>query len=487
MKSLLLSIFLLISNLVFCQDWFPFPVGQRSYFEKYEQYNNPPIIPTDTTIQSYEIDSVLISGSKSTYYFNYKNPNLINCYKDILDFHSSANLTPQFNDHHLPDSLITNLDSLWMYFPLDSLPLLIIPSANPGDSWFSDYNGSNYNKLKFTCDNKFFGNILNVLDSIKIISVQTYLDSFPVVSPFNSKKLILSKNYGLKDFFPYDSKLIGFKNSIISEGFNEPDLQEYFNLIASDVLIWKHVSDAGFFDPEVITYYKDSIIAVNSSPLNVSYSVIRTNQNGSINNYTYNYNYSDLEGLFVGTCSFTNQINSNTILSSGAINETSPLYYDANGYVNRAFILSYAQEMNPCELMPNYDFSLCILINSKYGIYSRYDSFGVDESYQSWTIEGSVIDGIQEGILWNDIVTSIESNSSIFEYTIYPNPVQKNNTIQIEGTDLEKAEIINLQGKIVYQSELTNNQLNININQGIYFLKVTNSKGINTSKKLIVN
>ena len=120
MKSLLLSIFLLISNLVFCQDWFPFPVGQRSYFEKYEQYNNPPIIPTDTTIQSYEIDSVLISGSKSTYYFNYKNPNLINCYKDILDFHSSANLTPQFNDHHLPDSLITNLDSLWMYFPLDS-------------------------------------------------------------------------------------------------------------------------------------------------------------------------------------------------------------------------------------------------------------------------------------------------------------------------------------------------------------------------------
>lgn len=493
MKSLLLSIFLLISSLVLCQDWFPFPLGQRSYFEQNGfNFNSSPL--PNNVIQSYETDSVRIEINKSTYYFNYKNPNIYPCYNELIEFINTTSSYYNYFNPYSPDSIVYESDSLRMYFPNFTSPIVIIPSVLPGESWFSDFEGSNYNKLKFTCDLNYFGNILNTLDSIKIISIQTYQDSLAVSSSFNSKKLILSKNYGLKEFFPFNGTLLGFKSNSISEGFIEPKLQDYFNLTSGDVIIWKHFMDPGFTEPDSIHYYKDSIVSVNSTPDSVKYFIIRTTQQGVQTNEYQLFKFNNMKGLFSSTCSMIsgdvlNSYDPYYILNSSQydIFESSPMYYDSNNMVNKSFETASANwnYFGGCDFGITIDYSSNFSFNTKYGLY--YKNQWVWESIDTWTIEGSVIDGIQEGILWNDIVTSIESNSSIFEFNIYPNPVQKNNTIQIEGKDLEKAEIINLQGKIVYQSELTNNQLNIDINQGIYFLKVTNSKGINTSKKLIVN
>ncbi len=73
------------------------------------------------------------------------------------------------------------------------------------------------------------------------------------------------------------------------------------------------------------------------------------------------------------------------------------------------------------------------------------------------------------------------------EILIYPNPVKDEMTIQLNRIQPFKIEIINLHGKIMYQSEETGISHNVNLlsfNSGIYFVRVK-SKDFALTQKIL--
>lgn len=71
---------------------------------------------------------------------------------------------------------------------------------------------------------------------------------------------------------------------------------------------------------------------------------------------------------------------------------------------------------------------------------------------------------------------------------MYPNPAQNEVAISLEGFEIDKITLIDMNGRVVKEQNINNTQAKINVsklNQGIYFAKIETVKGILT-KKLIV-
>ncbi|MCB9360114.1 MAG: T9SS type A sorting domain-containing protein [Flavobacteriales bacterium] len=480
MKTTLLSLFVFFTVSLSAQDWFPFPLGQTSYFG-------------ESNISSIFSDSIFQKTDTTIYYFSVFSDQFTKCRPELIQsqeiYRNHKNLTQ-------PDSIFFINDSLIFFhsnhYGEEKVNCKFLPFAMPGDSWTSQTLGNwgTAASISISCDSIKIDTLLNnSLDSVKFFSANG-------VNSGANQLIKLSKTRGFLTYQPLNSiyeistPLIGYKNDSESVGYEQPTLQDYFHLNTEDIIIWRHYEDKPIPEFDSTYYFKDSIIDVFSSPDSVIYSVYRTYTNGQTNNLTYSYHKSKMTALFDGVgkvykqneLEFQHNLFSNL---SGEFSESSTINVN-NGITTRNFSsVSFFLDTSDCWIQGYYDFGSGISINTKYGIFSGgYSAF---ENYVDINIQGSVINGVPEGILWDDITTSIEVNKSIPEIKIYPNPVQKNNIIIIEGKDLEKVEIITLQGKIVYQSKLMNNQLTIDINQGIYFLKVTNSKGESSSKKLIVN
>jgi len=95
-----------------------------------------------------------------------------------------------------------------------------------------------------------------------------------------------------------------------------------------------------------------------------------------------------------------------------------------------------------------------------------------------------------------DYITVITTGYELYQHNdfvkIYPNPAKDKIFIKITNSELfvEKLELLNMIGKAVYQSEKNKmgNLLEIpvvNLNQGVYFVKLRTSKGIITRKIII--
>ena len=90
----------------------------------------------------------------------------------------------------------------------------------------------------------------------------------------------------------------------------------------------------------------------------------------------------------------------------------------------------------------------------------------------------------------NDVVTNVnEFNSNLIAF-IYPNPTQATLTVKFNANNTNNTvKLIDVAGKIVYQTSTSNALLNIPVSQfdkGIYFITIND--GLNTSvKKIIIN
>jgi hypothetical protein len=75
---------------------------------------------------------------------------------------------------------------------------------------------------------------------------------------------------------------------------------------------------------------------------------------------------------------------------------------------------------------------------------------------------------------------------------IYPNPLRQNNSLFIkhEGVSIKNIEIINILGKMIPFKVNSGNQISEikfnNVAKGIYFIRLTNSKGQSVQKKFII-
>ena len=72
-------------------------------------------------------------------------------------------------------------------------------------------------------------------------------------------------------------------------------------------------------------------------------------------------------------------------------------------------------------------------------------------------------------------------------YNIYPNPVD--NILTIKGDDMRQVNVFNAVGQIVRCVNCNSNELRLDVadlNNGIYFINVTNDKGEMTSNKVSI-
>jgi endonuclease/exonuclease/phosphatase family metal-dependent hydrolase len=71
--------------------------------------------------------------------------------------------------------------------------------------------------------------------------------------------------------------------------------------------------------------------------------------------------------------------------------------------------------------------------------------------------------------------------------TIYPNPANNSITIQVQNRETYQLKLIDIYGKIVLETSITNNnKINIeNLNSGVYFVMIVNNKGKKYFSKLL--
>ena len=92
-------------------------------------------------------------------------------------------------------------------------------------------------------------------------------------------------------------------------------------------------------------------------------------------------------------------------------------------------------------------------------------------------------------IVDNNYLLPISDFKEAVEFNVYPNPAENNLTLQIldESND-NYLELIDLNGVVVYQAEITNSITNIELNnyaKGVYFIRVVNDNGAAIKKVII--
>ena len=96
---------------------------------------------------------------------------------------------------------------------------------------------------------------------------------------------------------------------------------------------------------------------------------------------------------------------------------------------------------------------------------------------------------MQEAVVYVDPCTNIKENN-LGEFNIYPNP--NNGSFEIYMTNITaitEIEILDLNGKVIYNNTISNKNQNINlenISRGVYIVKA-NQNGNVKIKKLIIN
>ena len=485
--------------LLFCgfnikAQWSPFPMGQKGFYQ-YEYISGL----NDTTINIYYVDSIVDFGNYQIYHFDYSTPGYNGCYEAV---NNDPNIySTQFYDRVRPDSIIQQNDSLWLVFS-NGFPfsftdsILFLPKTEKDSSWFSPakFSPTVYDTLKFTCDSIYADTITgNIVDSVKLFSIRAFKNSVPVVSGFDTLKLILSKNYGFKQFvsFQYvkNIPLIGIDSGITKAGFLLPQFSDYFHLSAGDIVVWKQYDYTDdIMIPNTTTYYKDSIVSVSSYPDSVIYDINRTYDFGTQTTPSLKYVKDKLKGLTLSTSIF---LDANSVdlpvygFSPHDLYFSSEIYFSNDSIINREYNFegNFYDSTN-CNVYVVADAGFNVHYNTYYGLTS-YGSFSCC-GYTTWSIVGSIISGVQIGNVWNVGIDKIKKDPVV---EIYPNPSNHGN-VTIKGENMESFEILNLQGQLISTGKIETNTTQLTINnlaKGIYLVKIVFNNNNSIIKKLVIN
>lgn len=473
MKKFLLSFLLCSSFFSFAQDWNPFPLGQKSLYQY--PFSNGVAFPT---LNQYYIDSVIDYGSYQVFHFDYTSPGFGNCYGVVSNNQPQSTGFKFYDDDVRPDSIIQRGDTLLFKYSSWNIStyndsITFLPNIELGNSWFSSISGASYNKLRFTCTSITTATVGSFVDSVKVILIQAYNNATPVSSDFDTKQLILSKNYGFKKFVSFYTTN-KFSIPLFSINQNLPSFTDYFNLNSGDVIIWKEFfDDPDIFVPSSTYYHKDSIISVLHTQDSTVYNISRENDNGSQGNSQRIFLKNKLEKFFAAS---TGNIVPGDLQGYGDYDLYQPsgiFLTNLDTIFNRKFTqLAYSFDSINCtsyEVLSSIDYHF----GTYYGLtaYSYNYSSG---AYTDWTIEGSTINGIQEGVLWSTLVTGINNLENNPNIKIYPNP-SKSGNFTLESDKAISLEIVSVSGQIVFSQSINQpkTEIKTNLPKGLYFVKLS--------------
>jgi hypothetical protein len=500
MKSFIPVIILLIVSVNgVCQNWQPFPRGQQSYFKHLSLTKHPD--DGRTEVVRYQLDSLwgeneqlytyFITGSflKDKSHLTDHDSLLFNCYNYYSEYRDNNEI-----DRFIKrgDSLLfTGLGNIFPEVNVITDTVVFKPFCRESDSWVS-------NGKTIRCTGTDVSTIFGITDSIKTFTIY--------YSTYTISKIILSKNYGLIKFSPfnftYDKRspwkqpfideyeLIGFSNKTISKGYRQPNFSDYFHLNAGDVLFWEEtvtVPDFGFI------YHKDSLVSVDKTPNSITYQYQRTA-------YDQNKNITE-----VTTASDVYQMT-----KEGVIFANQPSWYGyqtwdtALSVPYRFLFLSSALQLEfensdtitnlECSFTPVYSHLDSCKIREAENVSSVIIDFSTLEGVTAKATEkvtgddyllliGSKINGVKRGV--TDFVYTGLNEFESGKVKLFPNPVINELSIQIPNETVERIELYDLNGRLVLSSDKSETINISHVNHGIYVIKIQDSKNIVRFQKIV--
>ena len=247
-RFIFISLYLIISLKLQCQDWRLFPKGQRSYYEL--SFNNQASF-TEILVN----DSINLIDDTIKIYFNKKQP-LNTCITKTGIQNIAGNNTQSYL--RLDSGFIFNDTSYFLCTEFaDKSYFIFFNKAKQNDNWTLINS-----QISFTCDSVTILNLFDVVDSVKYFSINK-------INPnqyLNNLTFILSKNHGLIQFAPFGQliysnpydvgkvSLIGYEMNGLKFGKFIPDFKDFFHLSNGDVLFWLYDSESYSFLNSKLTY-----------------------------------------------------------------------------------------------------------------------------------------------------------------------------------------------------------------------------------------
>ena len=484
MKTTMIYIFLLFIALnAFGQEWDLFTFNQRSYFE---------VTRSDGTKNIEEIsnDSMFFDSVNEWFFFNSKFDER-KCY-DEYEYWIKRHTIPGFDverSYWLSDTVF--------YYCTDEYGhervFKFYPNARINDQWNIELTD-----FVIKCDSAGLLTLFEELDSVKYFSIYTN----GAQTQQYSFSLILSKNFGLIEFVPFNQilfdkpenfssfKLIGFEKDSISIGASTPDFDDIFHLSVGDVFIWKQyyhhcaICHPDVYEPAKTTFFKDSLVHIENTADTLIYEFVRLTESGLSSTLIRKFNKTEFQNLFKSTSSngyffpdvpaaeYTddNEFSVFFFYRSGLtfIGDTISLSYYSPGYFLDTIYCGFVITERSFKLGFNNFFGLTSYI------------YGDPSTTVIETLIGANVDGIEWGKKWKKVgLNELKLNS----LQIYPNPV--NDFIYIKNTPQSrlKFQIIDLNGNIIQKGQLLNEAIDVKgLSPGIYLLHIFNDKAQNWTK-----
>jgi len=491
MKKIFLVIIFFYCFSAYAQ-WNSFYTNQKPYFKiKDNQFS-----PVDTTIQQFHFDTIVDYGNFKVMHSNYTNPDFNGCYDVVNQNFGSYNYI--YSKQYIrPDSVLLLNDSTYFFY--ENTSVLFLPQSKPNDVWTSPINNSsNYNTIQFTCDSVGVGNVLlNINDSLKYFSVKAYQNTTPVTSVYDNLTIILSKNYGFKQFIAFRDynqqafNLVGLDSANVKTGFSYPDFSTYFHLSVGDVIIWEEYSPfAGPTHMGYTKYHKDSVTYSLITPDSVIYNFSRvTTGGGNTYNYTTKYLRSNFTGLNTTSSVYTmgTKISPEYFfgLMGGELFETYGAYITNDTVINRFYYyVGFSLDTSNCSVGITTDAGYQLEYNTYYGL-SAYASESWTSTY--FTVTGSTINGVQEGDDWATIIASVNENDVDKLIQIYPNPSNDGN-ITVKHGGVSHLDVYSIDGKLIFSKAVGNNEqeTNIQLPKGMYLVHAIKNTSLVSVLKVVV-
>lgn len=496
MKRTILLFTIILYSLAGFSQWQPFYTDQKPYYQIKENSS----FPADTTIHQFHFDTIIDYGSFKVMHSNYTNPDFNGCYDVVNQSQNLGNTI--YSKHYIrPDSILLKNDTTYFIFETQGQAdsILFLPQSQPNDVWTSSINNSsNYNTLQFTCDSVGVGTVLlNLNDSLKYFSVKAFQNTTSVASVYDNLKIILSKNYGFKqliafrDYNQQEFSLVGLDSANVKTGFNYPDFSAYFHLAVGDVIIWKeHSPPAGPFHMGYTKYHKDSVTNSLITPDSVVYNFNRiTAGGGNTSSYTMRHLRSNFTGLNTTSSVYTmgTKISPEYFfgLMGDELLETYGAYITNDTIVNRLYsFVGDLFDTSNCSIGYVTDNGFICEYNTYYGLnsfkhYSFYDVY--------FTIAGSIINGVQEGVEWSNIIANVDEVEMKNQIHVYPNPSNDGN-ITIFHQGIFQIEIFSMEGKLMLSKNVSgkNEFTEINLPKGFYFIQLLDKNNQLSTKKVVI-
>lgn len=203
MRKIIIILLLFSCLTTFSQNYTPFPLNQPAHFVFETSIN---AVSNPYLFGPYYVDSVTPDGSNTQHHImgNFVEDNYVgDCMESFLTY---------TNYRETQATLIEDASGVYNYTSYYEHTMTFMPQASIGETWlaasFSQFGGTEV-ELFLTVESIEPMTFLGITDNVKTITVESKVEGELVSDPMNEMQFLLSENYGLIEFVPFNDFATG--------------------------------------------------------------------------------------------------------------------------------------------------------------------------------------------------------------------------------------------------------------------------------------